>query len=118
MALIYARETYGRRSEGEQMWIVPEQPSFPPTKNWQWQIEITNTTTVFWSLNFAVCPQAKKVSEMVPSAGSELVLALADDELCVGQNHAWWIAIGPFLRSSVRPSPKTNWVTQGPCTRF
>ena len=23
MALIYARETYGRRSEGEQMWIVP-----------------------------------------------------------------------------------------------
>ena len=23
MALIYARETYGRRSEGEQMWVVP-----------------------------------------------------------------------------------------------
>ena len=27
--------------------------------------------------------------------GHEFVLAFADDELCVGQNHAWWIAIGP-----------------------
>ena len=23
MALLYARETYGRRSEGDQMWVVP-----------------------------------------------------------------------------------------------
>ena len=39
---------------------------------------------------------------MVPSAGErELVLALADDELCVGQNHAWCIAIGPFLEEDL-----------------
>ena len=39
---------------------------------------------------------------MVPSTGErELVLALADDELCVGQNHAWWIAIGPFLEEDL-----------------
>ena len=39
---------------------------------------------------------------MVPSLiGRELVLAFADDELCVGQNHAWWIAIGPFLEEDL-----------------
>ena len=38
---------------------------------------------------------------MLPSAGSERILALADDELCVGQNHAWWIAIGPFLEEDL-----------------
>jgi len=39
---------------------------------------------------------------MVPSTqASELVLAFADDELCVGQNHAWWIAIGPFLEEDL-----------------
>ena len=31
----------------------------------------------------------------------ELVLALADDELCVGQNHSWWIAVGPFLEEDL-----------------
>lgn len=30
-----------------------------------------------------------------------LVLALADDELCVGQNLAWWIAVGPFLEEDL-----------------
>lgn len=29
------------------------------------------------------------------------VLALADDELCVGQNLAWWIAVGPFLEEDL-----------------
>ena len=39
---------------------------------------------------------------MAPSTqASELVLAFADDELCVGQNHAWWIAIGPFLEEDL-----------------
>ena len=39
---------------------------------------------------------------MQPSdAARELVLAFADDELCVGQNHAWWIAIGPFLEEDL-----------------
>ncbi|MEC9473525.1 MAG: 1,2-phenylacetyl-CoA epoxidase subunit PaaC [Actinomycetota bacterium] len=33
--------------------------------------------------------------------GHEFVLAFADDELCVGQNHAWWIAIGPFLEEDL-----------------
>ena len=31
----------------------------------------------------------------------ELVLAFADDELCVGQNHSWWIAVGPFLEEDL-----------------
>ena len=31
----------------------------------------------------------------------ELVLALADDELCIGQNLAWWIAVGPFLEEDL-----------------
>ena len=31
----------------------------------------------------------------------QLVLALADDELCVGQNLAWWIAVGPFLEEDL-----------------
>ncbi len=30
-----------------------------------------------------------------------IVLALADDELCVGQNLAWWIAVGPFLEEDL-----------------
>ena len=30
-----------------------------------------------------------------------LVLALADDELCIGQNLAWWIAVGPFLEEDL-----------------
>ena len=29
------------------------------------------------------------------------VLALADDELCIGQNLAWWIAVGPFLEEDL-----------------
>ncbi len=32
---------------------------------------------------------------------NELVLAFADDELCVGQNHSWWIAVGPFLEEDL-----------------
>ncbi len=32
---------------------------------------------------------------------ADLVLALADDELCVGQNLAWWIAVGPFLEEDL-----------------
>lgn len=31
----------------------------------------------------------------------ELVLALADDELCIGQNLGWWIAVGPFLEEDL-----------------
>lgn len=31
----------------------------------------------------------------------ELVLALADDDLCIGQNHSWWIAVGPFLEEDL-----------------
>ena len=31
----------------------------------------------------------------------EFVLALADDELCIGQNLAWWIAVGPFLEEDL-----------------
>ena len=31
----------------------------------------------------------------------EFVLAFADDELCVGQNHSWWIAVGPFLEEDL-----------------
>ena len=39
---------------------------------------------------------------MVPTEESrELVLAFADDELCVGQNHSWWIAVGPFLEEDL-----------------
>ena len=39
---------------------------------------------------------------MVPTEEAhELVLAFADDELCVGQNHSWWIAIGPFLEEDL-----------------
>lgn len=30
-----------------------------------------------------------------------LVLAFADDELCIGQNLAWWIAVGPFLEEDL-----------------
>ncbi len=36
----------------------------------------------------------------VPAA-ADLVLALADDELCLGQNHSWWIAVGPFLEEDL-----------------
>ena len=36
----------------------------------------------------------------VPGA-HELVLALADDELCIGQNLGWWIAVGPFLEEDL-----------------
>ncbi len=36
----------------------------------------------------------------VPGA-RELVLALADDELCIGQNLGWWIAVGPFLEEDL-----------------
>ncbi len=39
-------------------------------------------------------------ASQVPGA-AELVLALADDELCVGQNHSWWIAVGPFLEEDL-----------------
>ena len=31
----------------------------------------------------------------------EMALALADDELCIGQNLAWWIAVGPFLEEDL-----------------
>ena len=31
----------------------------------------------------------------------ELLLALADDELCVGQNHAYWSAVSPFLEEDL-----------------
>lgn len=30
-----------------------------------------------------------------------LLLAFADDELCVGQNHAYWIAVSPFLEEDL-----------------
>ena len=30
-----------------------------------------------------------------------LLLAFADDELCVGQNHAHWIAVSPFLEEDL-----------------
>ena len=36
----------------------------------------------------------------IPGA-RELVLALADDELCIGQNLGWWIAVGPFLEEDL-----------------
>ena len=36
-----------------------------------------------------------------PSDARQVVLALADDELCVGQNLAWWIAVGPFLEEDL-----------------
>lgn len=36
----------------------------------------------------------------VPGA-RDLVLALADDELCIGQNLGWWIAVGPFLEEDL-----------------
>ncbi|HAF68415.1 MAG TPA: phenylacetate-CoA oxygenase subunit PaaI [Acidimicrobiaceae bacterium] len=39
---------------------------------------------------------------MVPSQEAhKLVLSFADDELCIGQNHSWWIAIGPFLEEDL-----------------
>ena len=31
----------------------------------------------------------------------EYLLGFADDELCVGQNHSWWIAVGPFLEEDL-----------------
>lgn len=31
----------------------------------------------------------------------EFVLAFADDELCIGQNLGWWIAVGPFLEEDL-----------------
>ena len=36
----------------------------------------------------------------IPGA-REQVLALADDELCIGQNLGWWIAVGPFLEEDL-----------------
>ena len=39
---------------------------------------------------------------MIPNTtAKELILAFADDELCVGQNHSWWIAVGPFLEEDL-----------------
>jgi len=39
---------------------------------------------------------------MIPSEEArKLVLSFADDELCVGQNHSWWIAVGPFLEEDL-----------------
>ena len=39
-----------------------------------------------------------EINDMIPDAtAKELILAFADDELRVGQNHSWWIAVGPFL---------------------
>ena len=39
---------------------------------------------------------------MVPTEESrELVLAFADDELCVGQTHSWWIAGGTLLEEEL-----------------
>lgn len=34
-------------------------------------------------------------------AAREYLLGFADDELCVGQNHSWWIAVGPFLEEDL-----------------
>ena len=34
-------------------------------------------------------------------AAKEYLLGFADDELCVGQNHSWWIAVGPFLEEDL-----------------
>ena len=34
-------------------------------------------------------------------ASKEYLLGFADDELCVGQNHSWWIAVGPFLEEDL-----------------
>lgn len=34
-------------------------------------------------------------------AAIEYLLGFADDELCVGQNHSWWIAVGPFLEEDL-----------------
>jgi len=34
-------------------------------------------------------------------AAIEYLLGFADDELCVGQNHSWWIAVGPFLEEDI-----------------
>ena len=34
-------------------------------------------------------------------AANEYLLGFADDELCVGQNHSWWIAVGPFLEEDL-----------------
>ena len=37
----------------------------------------------------------------IADSARALVLALADDELCIGQNLAWWIAVGPFLEEDL-----------------
>ena len=37
----------------------------------------------------------------VSKEAHNLVLSFADDELCIGQNHSWWIAIGPFLEEDL-----------------
>ena len=37
----------------------------------------------------------------ISDSAHALVLAFADDELCVGQNLAWWIAVGPFLEEDL-----------------
>ncbi len=43
-----------------------------------------------------------EMNDMIPDAtAKELILAFADDELCVGQNHSWWIAVGPFLEEDL-----------------
>ena len=43
-----------------------------------------------------------EINDMIPDAtAKELILAFADDELCVGQNHSWWIAVGPFLEEDL-----------------
>ena len=45
-------------------------------------------------------PEPKGAAAETPGA-RELVLALADDELCIGQNLGWWIAVGPFLEEDL-----------------
>ncbi len=106
-AEIYAREQYGRRQESVALWLVPREAvseidEFPD------EFEMKYRRVDGYSIKARLHEARERAGtlDMAPGASgvserTELLLAIADDELVLGWRNSEWTGIAPFLEEDV-----------------
>ena len=98
LAVVLARETYVRRAEGDQLWLVDRS-------------HVVTVEPEFLTPNadkphrhndgHLVADRRRAQRTVITPAAREVLLAFADDEHLMGQQHAEWIGVAPFLEEDL-----------------
>ena len=98
LAVVLARETYVRRAEGDQLWLVDRR-------------HVVTVEPEFLTPNadkphrhndgHLVADRRRAQRAMITPGAREVLLAFADDEHLMGQQHTEWIGVAPFLEEDL-----------------